>query len=103
MDDRPVDLDEHRGTAGRMETEIRRHSLKDLNADLEALHRRMEELEAHLLAEPAETWPEVAMKAEYLIRLYGKTPEGQDMRRQRLVRRALADLARLIERDRASD
>lgn len=103
MNDRPVDLDKHRSSAGLIETEIRRHSLKDLNADLEALHRRTEELEAQLLAEPAETWSEAAIKAEYLIRLYAKTPEGQDKRRQRLIRRALGDLARLIEKDRAGD
>jgi len=32
-----------------------------------ALRRRQEELEKLLLAAPAETWPEAAAKAQYLI------------------------------------
>ena len=67
-----------------MATNMRRHSLKDFTADQEALRRRQEELEAQLLAEPAETWPEAAAK---------------DERRQKLVDRALGDLARLLERE----
>lgn len=99
MTDHVADLDDHRSTAGLMETEIRRHSLRDMNASLEALHRQTEELEAQLLAERADTWPEAAVKAQYLIRLYARTPEGQDVHRQRLIRRALGDLARLMDRD----
>lgn len=82
-----------------MATNMRRHSLKDFTADQEALRRRQEELEAQLLAEPAETWPEAAAKAQYLIRLFARTSEAQDERRQKLVDRALGDLARLLERE----
>jgi hypothetical protein len=99
VNDDPVDLDERRGTAGRMATNIRRHSLKEFEAAQESLRRRQEELETQLLAEPAETWPEAAAKAQYLIRLYAATNEGQDARRQKLIERALGDLARLMERD----
>ena len=99
MNDKPVDLDDRRSTSERMATNIRRHSLKEFEADQESLRRRQEELEAQLLAEPAVTWPEAAAKAQYLIRLYSKTPDGQDIRRQKLIERALGDLARLIDDD----
>lgn len=99
MDDDPIELDDRRSAAGRMATSARRHSLKDFEAAQESLRRRQEELEAQLLAEPAETWPEAATKAQYLIRLYAQTTEGQDARRQKLIDRALGDLARLMDCD----
>ncbi len=97
MTDDPVDLDARRSTEGRMATDFRRHSLKEFEADQEALRRRQDELEAQLLAEPAMTWQEVAIKAQYLIRRYSETGEAQDARRRKLIQRALGDLARLIE------
>jgi len=99
MDDDPVDLDGRRSPTGMMATEIRRHSLKDFEADQESLRRRQAELETQLLAEPAETWAEAVAKAQYLIRLYAQTSEGQDARRQKLIERALGDLARMMDRD----
>jgi hypothetical protein len=59
---------------------------------------RQEELEKLLLAAPAETWPEAAAKAQYLIRLFAATPEAQDPRRKELIAHALDDLTRLCER-----
>lgn len=56
-----------------MATDIRRHSLKDFEADQEDLRRRQEELERQLMAEPAETWAGAATKAQYLLRLYVAT------------------------------
>jgi hypothetical protein len=99
VNDDPVDLDGRRSTAGRMATNIRRHSLKDFEAAQVSLRRQQEELETQLLAEPAETWQEAAAKAQYLIRLYAQTTEGQDSRRQKLIERALGDLVRLMESD----
>jgi len=101
MDDDPVELDEHRSTVGMMAVEIRRHSLRDFEADQDALRRRQNELETQLLAEPAETWLDAAVKAQYLIRLYAETAEGRDDRRRKLIERALGDLARLMDRDMA--
>lgn len=80
-----------------MQTDIRRHSLQDFEAERESLRRRQEELEAQLLAEPARTWPDAAAKAQYLLRLYAETNEAQDARRQKLIQRALGDLARLMD------
>jgi len=99
MTDEPVDLDDRRTGAGRIAADIRRHALHEFEAARESLRRRQEELEAQLLAEPAETWPEAAAKAQYLIRLYAVTADAQDARRKQLIARALADLARLIDRD----
>lgn len=99
MTDDPVELDERRSAAGKIATEIRRHSLQEFEADQEALRLRQAELEAQLLAEPSHTWPEAAAKAQYLIRRYAETAEAQDARRQKLIERALSDLARLVEHE----
>lgn len=99
MTDKPVDLDTRRSAEGRMATDFRRFALKDFEADQRALRQRQEELEVQLLAEPASSWHEAALKAQYLIRRYAETAEGSDARRQQLIERALGDLARLIEED----
>jgi hypothetical protein len=101
LNDDPIDLDGHRSSTGKIAADIRRHSLHEFEADRTELRRRQEELEAQLLATPAETWIEAAAKAQYLIRQYATTPDAQDERRKKLIERALGDLARLIERDTA--
>ncbi len=98
MTDDPVDLDERRGMAAQQATEFRRQRLHEFQADQLALRRRQEELEKLLLAAPAETWPEAAAKAQYLIQLFAATPEAQDPRRKELIAHALDDLTRLCER-----
>ncbi len=97
MTDDPVDLDEHRSMAAMKATEIRRQRLYEFQADQAALQRQQEELEKLLLAAPAETWPEAAAKALYLIELFATTPEAQDPRRKRLIADALDDLTRLSD------
>jgi len=99
MTNDPVELDERRGMAAQKATEIRRQTLAAFQADQEALRARQEELEKLLLAAPAETWSEAAAKAQYLIQLYAATPGAQDPRRKELIAHALADLARLCDRD----
>jgi hypothetical protein len=99
MNDDPIDLDGHRSSAGKIATDNRRHALHKFEAERMALLRREEELETQLLATPAETWIEVAAKAQYLIREYATTPDSDDDRRKKLIDRALGDLARLIDRD----
>jgi hypothetical protein len=98
----PVDLDDRRGMAAQKATEIRRRHLQAFEADRAALRQRQEQLEHLLLAAPAETWPEAAAKAEYLIQLFAATPAAQEPRRQELIASALADLARLCEREKSS-
>lgn len=86
--------------AAQKATELRRERLHEFQADQAALRRRQEELEKLLLAAPAETWPEAAAKAQYLIELYAATPEARDPRRKELIAHALDDLARLCDRER---
>lgn len=96
MTDDPVELDLHRSSAGKLASEIRRHARRDSDADRETRRLRQQELEAQLLARDSRTWDEVALKAEYLIRHYAETREAQDARHQKLIERALADIARLL-------
>lgn len=96
MSEDPVSLDDRRSTEGQMATDFRRHALREFEADQAALRKRQGELEAQLLAEPSVTWMEAAVKAKYLIRCYAETAEARDARKQKLIRRALRDLARLI-------
>jgi len=102
MTDDPVDLDERRGMAAQQATEMRRQRLHEFQADQAALRRRQEELERLLLAAPAETWPEAAAKAQYLIQLFAATAEAQDPRRKELIAHALDDLAQLCDRTKES-
>ncbi len=98
MTDETVDLDERRGMAAQKATEFRRQRLHEFHSDQAALQRRQEELERLLLAAPAETWPEAAAKAQYLIQLFAATLEAQEPRRKELIAHALDDLTRLCER-----
>jgi hypothetical protein len=102
MTDNPVDLDAHRGMDAQKATDIRRQRLHEFKADQAALQRSQEELEKLLLAAPAETWPEAAAKAQYLIQLFAATPEAQDPRRKELIAHALDDLTRLCDRSKES-
>jgi len=99
MTDDPVDLDTRRSAEGKIATDIRRHSIKDFEADRRALRQRQDELEAQLLAEPAANWHEAAIKAQYLIRRYSETAEACDTKRQELIARVLGDFARLTEEE----
>jgi hypothetical protein len=96
MTDEPVNLDGHRGIATQRKTEIRRE-LQEIQADQAALRGRQEELENFLDAPPAATRAEAAACVRYLLQLFAATPEAQDPRRQRLIARALDDLARFVE------
>jgi hypothetical protein len=96
MTDEPVNLDGRRGIAAQRDTEIRR-DLHDVQVDQAALRDRQEELENFLDAAPAATRAEAAACARYLLQLFAATPEAQDPRRQRLIARALDDLARLAD------
>ena len=99
MTDDPVDLDEHRGMAAQIATDLRRQRLHEFQADQAALRRRQEELEKLLLAAPAETWPEAAAKSQYLIQLFAATAEAQNPRYKELIAHTLDGLTRLCDRE----
>jgi len=99
MNDNPVHLDAHRGMAAQRATEIRRERYDRFQKDRALLQARQADLEKHLLAAPAETWPEAAVKAEYLIMLFADTLDAQDLRRRELIAHTLEDFARLSGRE----
>jgi hypothetical protein len=97
MTDDLVDLDEHRDRVAQNATKIRRQRFREFQADQAALRCRQDELEQLVLAAPAETWPEAAAKAQYLIKAFAATPEAQDPCHKDLIAHALDDLARLCD------
>jgi hypothetical protein len=96
MTDKSIELDQHRGMAAQKATKLRR-LLADVEANESALRVRQEELESHLLAAPATSWPEAAEKARYLLNLFAATLSAQDPRRQKLIAAVLADFDRLSD------
>ncbi len=78
MTNDPVDLDERRGMAAQKATEISRKRPHVFQTYQAALQLRQDEPEKLLLAAPAETWPEAAAKAQYLIPLFSAIAEAQD-------------------------
>ena len=96
MTDQPITLDRHRGMAAQKATEIRR-LLAEVEANEQSLRARQEELETHLIAVPAATWPEAAEKARYLLGLFAATSIAQDPRRKMLIANVLEDFARLSQ------
>jgi hypothetical protein len=96
MEEDPVELDKHRGMAAQTATELRRR-LYDVEADQVALKQRQSDLEAFLQSAPADTWPEAAAKACYLLQLLAATAEGQDPRRRKFIQSVIDDLNRLAK------
>jgi hypothetical protein len=94
--DNPVDLDKHRGMAAQKATEIRR-LLLEVETNSQMLRQRQSELEAQLLALPASSWPEAAVKARYLLTHYQATLGREDTLHHRLVEAVLVDFARLLD------
>jgi len=95
MTDEPTDLDKHRGMAAQQETE-RRRSRKGVERDQLTLKERQDELEHFLAAVPAKSWAEAAEKTRYLLEFFGRTPEGMDPRRGKLIAAVLEDFDHLL-------
>ena len=96
MTEKPIDLDERRGISAQRATESRR-LISEVEAHEAKLHRLRAEAEAQFLALPAATWEEAAVKAKYLLNLYGETLAGGDARTKRLIAAVLEDFERLSE------
>ena len=94
MTEKPIDLDLRRGISAQRATESRR-LLSGVEADQAKLRHRRAAEEDQLLASPAATWKEAAMKARYLLRLYAETSSGGDARTKRLLEAVLEDFERL--------
>jgi hypothetical protein len=92
--DDPVALDSHRGMAAQKATVTRRLSA-EVKANEENLRAQQSDNESQLLAAPASSWPEAAMKARYLLEILAASPAALDPRRQRLIAAVLEDFERL--------
>jgi|ERR1700733_3758746 hypothetical protein len=96
MNDRPIDLDGHRGMAAQKATELRR-LVAEVAANEKTLRATQEELEMQLIAAQAMTWEEAADKVRYLLSVFLTTQSGQDPRRKILIKAVLNDFDRLSE------
>jgi hypothetical protein len=98
MNDRPVDLDKHRGMAAQKATDLRR-VLADAEANAQRLREVQLALEAEMIAAPASSWPEAAAKARYVLNQYAASLGQADTRHRDLVAAVLSDLDRLARDD----
>jgi hypothetical protein len=96
MNNEPLDLDKHRGMAARKATDIRR-ALAEVENNARDLRDRQVLLENDLLAAPAASWSEAAVKARYVLNLYAAGLSPDDTRHRDLVAAVLEDFARLAE------
>jgi hypothetical protein len=95
MAKQPIELDGRRGMAAQKATELRRLE-HGFAAEQTMLKARQDELEKHLDAAPAASWPEAVERASYLLSLFAATSEAQDPRRKRLIASLLDDFDRLL-------
>ncbi|GJD49700.1 hypothetical protein OPKNFCMD_2433 [Methylobacterium crusticola] len=96
MTDRSIELDERRGMAAQKATDLRRKDA-EVEAQHASLAARQQELETHLFAAAAATWPEAAAKARYLLERFTASLACEDPRLQSLVSAVLADFAHLSD------
>ena len=97
MADRTTNLDDHRGMAAQVATELRRMRA-EVEADQTSLRERRDELERLLAAAPSADWAEAVEKTRYLLSLFVETSAAADPRRQALVNGLLADFERLLNK-----
>lgn len=95
-EDDPISLDRHRGMAAQKATELRRLK-REVEENEQALRERQEELQAAMIATPAQNWEAAAEKAEYLISLLAGRADMRDPRIQRLMTAVFDDFARLTK------
>ena len=94
MTEDPIDLDRRRGLSAQRATESRR-LISEVEAHEAKLRRLRAEAEEQFLALPAVTWEGAAVKAKYLLGLYGETLAGGDARTKQLIAAVLEDFERL--------
>ena len=97
MADQTTNLDDHRGMAAQVATELRRMTA-EVEADQASLRERRDELERLLAAAPSADWAEAVEKTRYLLSLFAETSAAADPRRQALMNSLLADFDRLLSK-----
>jgi hypothetical protein len=96
MNDKPLDLDRHRGMAAQKATEIRR-ALAEVESHAQKLRDGQTAFESSLLSVASTSWPEAAAKARYVLDLYASGLPPEDTRHRDLIAAVLEDFARLTE------
>jgi len=94
VNDKPLDLDSHRGMAAQKATDIRR-VLADVEHNARDLRDRQAAVESRLLSATAGSWLEAAAKARYVLNLYAAGLAAHDTHHRDLVTAVLADFDRL--------
>ncbi len=98
MTEKPIDLDQRRGLSAQRATESRR-LISEVEAHEARLQKLRAEAEEQFLALPAATWEEAAVKAKYLLSLYGETLAAGNARTKGLILAVLEDFERLSGAD----
>ena len=99
MTEPPIDLDGRRTVAARLEMGIRRRAANSGSSPDVCCTGQDAELDAALKAGPARSWTEAADKVRFLLDRFSAAPEARDARIQKLIGRAMGDLARLRKRE----
>ena len=99
MTDHPINLDDRRSVASRLESGIRRRAANSGSSPDVGCGKVDAELDAAMLAGPACTWIEAADKTRFLLERFSATPEARNARVQKLIGRVMCDLARLKKRE----
>jgi len=99
MAEYPVNLDGERSLEDRNAAELRRACQKACY--VAPMHHPARDLEIRsaLQVGPADNWKDAASKVSFLLGRFAQTPQGQEERIQKLIQRALSDVARLIKRE----
>jgi hypothetical protein len=97
MNDKPLDLDKHRGMAAQKATDIRR-ALAEVENNATQLRERQSVVESQLLSVQAASWPEAAAKARYVLNLYVAGLAPGDAHHRDLVAAVFADFNRLSDK-----
>ena len=97
MNDKPLDLDKHRGMAAQKATDIRR-ALAEVENNATQLRERQSVVESQLLSVQAASWPEAAAKARYVLNLYAAGLALGDAHHRDLVAAVFADFNRLSDK-----
>lgn len=99
MMDRPIDLDDRRTAAGKLEIAMRGRAANIRESPPVATESPNAWIDAAVLAEPAGTLLEAIEKVRLLLDRYARTAQVQDAQVQRLIAHALSDLAWLKTRE----
>jgi hypothetical protein len=95
----PISLDGRRTPAEKLGIELRRRPANMHSTPATVDRPGYARLDAEMLAAPARTWIEAMEKWRFLLDCYAATPDAQDARIQKLIDRALGDMARLKKRE----